>query len=142
MKYFILLMSIFTILTGCSNESNEDEEMEQTAEEQGEEVESIIRFGEVNVLVNDHRVLLSGEAETSEDVFYFTFEQGEEMLLEETKVRLDEEEIAPGWRPFELELEIDDGVLDNDEVPYVQLYGKNNGEIVDKHFVPVDVPLY
>lgn len=138
MRWLLLLASLLFIF-GCSP-AEEVEESEANSEEEREE--NIVWFGEVDIKVLHHEVVVKGLARSKYDEFYYVLEKGEEILIEETEADFLDTEEVEGWREFELEIEIDKPELEDGETPYLTLYGKEDGEIKNKHFVPIDILQY
>lgn len=137
MKYFFIVASLI-LFVGCSN----DTEPEVEKEVANEPVENLqpIRFGEIEVMTKNKIVYVTGVAETDADIFYFTLEQDGKVLIKETEAVLTNTEIE--WKGFELELELEEEQFTNEETPLLTFYGKSNGEIVNPHYIPVDLMTY
>src|SRR5690625_6411616 len=85
MRYFLIIVS-FLFVIGCSSndESTTETEPEET-KEQTVESNIAISFSEVDVRIEDKEVQVDGSARTDEDTFYYTIEQGDTVIVEETE---------------------------------------------------------
>lgn len=139
MRYLWVLVCVFVVI-GCSTNEESKQEDNSSTEENEQTVNDIIRFGEVDVQVENGTIYLSGMAETEEEEFYATFEQGSEILMEERVIELGEEEAD--WKPFEVEIDLPEEVHESEEAAFLTLYEKVDGEQVDPNYVPVDIINY
>lgn len=123
-KLLVVCFSIFAILTGCS-------------EEEGDQTDVSLSFGEIEVVEENLQVYVKGEVSSSEDTFYYTVEQGQEILIEEQSVVLDNNQQE--WHAFELNITLKEEIMENDDVPFITFYAKDNSDIVNPHYVPIDI---
>ena len=140
-KYLLVFASLFFIV-GCNNSevSEPEEKPEQTKQEVVEKSNVSISFSEVDVVINNNVIHITGEAKTTEDVFYYVLQQGDLILVEETEVKLDE--IPDEWRVFESEGPIEETKIDEEENQIMKLYAKDKGRIINPSFIPIDVWAY
>ena len=141
MRYLLIIISLFAI-GGCSltNDTGSNNNDETTEQEEGVK-ENIISFGELDVSVGKTEIRIEGEAKAKYDQFYFTLEQDDEILLNETEVELGED-VTDEWREFEFKVDIGKEELNEEKSPFLMLYSKEDGEARNKHFVPVDLTEY
>ncbi|OZU87977.1 hypothetical protein CIL03_14845 [Virgibacillus indicus] len=131
MKYLIMIVTAL-MLVACS-ESAEDEMINNDTEESDS-----VSFRNVDVKTDDNQVHLTGQVSAAEGEFYYTAEQGEEKLIEENHVEV--EEGTHGWSEFSLEITLPDGTAEKEEAPVVTLYGKNKtGKVINPNYVPIDL---
>ncbi|MFD2761744.1 hypothetical protein [Lentibacillus juripiscarius] len=129
------------VLTACSNADESVEEKEtDNAQNQNEQAEdtTTVTFRKMDVTVEEDTIQLSGEAQTDANNIYFTFKQGDNVLVDDNQIELEKNE--QGWASFSIGLELNEKIKNTEEVPIVILYGKNDsGEKMDKNHVPVDL---
>ncbi|PAV29224.1 hypothetical protein CIL05_12570 [Virgibacillus profundi] len=130
MKYIILLLTAI-MLIGCaeSQEPNTETETQESA---------TVNFRNIDVQIEANQINLAGEANTEEDEIFYTVDHGEQMIVEETNIQLDEG--THGWSSFELEITLPEKSADKIEAPIVTLYGKNKaGKVMNPNYIPVDL---
>ncbi|RYG72596.1 hypothetical protein EU245_09700 [Lentibacillus lipolyticus] len=139
MRKWVFIAFAAIVLSACSNtgESNGNNETNKEANEQTEETASVT-FRKMDVTTEESTIQVTGEAQTVGDSIYYTFEQGDTVLVEENEINLQKNE--QGWASFSIELELNERIKNTEEVPIIILYGKNDsGEKVDQNHVPVDL---
>ncbi|HLQ72603.1 MAG TPA: hypothetical protein VK125_00090 [Bacillota bacterium] len=141
MRYMFIVFSLFLVV-GCSFTADEESNAEEEEEVVDKRQENIVRFGEVDIKVLHEVVHVKGLARSKYDEFYYVLEMGEDILIDETKEEFLDVEEVEGWREFEFEIDILKTELEDGETPYITLYGKEDGEIMNKHFVPIDILQY
>ncbi|WP_106498042.1 lipoprotein [Lentibacillus sp. Marseille-P4043] len=139
-KYVFLFVATF-LLAGCSGQDEQETKPEPKADNEvtttDEEAVSV-QFNNIDITTPDGKILVKGNATASNDVFYFTLKYGEEVVVDETKVKLDTDE--SGWGTFELEIEQPKDAETKEEIPLFTFYVKNEaGEMVNPNYIPVDV---
>jgi len=133
---YLLMVAAAVVLVGCSGEDNEASEVDETAEQNVQESNTSVNFRNLDMTVEDDNFHLVGEVTTSENIFYYTIEQGDEVLQEETAVELEQGE----WIDFEIDGSLPEDADDHSEPPIILLYGKDgNGETVNPNYVPIDL---
>src|SRR5690625_7732834 len=88
MRYFLIIVS-FLFVVGCSSNEEPTADPEET-NEQTEESNVYISFSEVDVRIEDKEVQVDGAARTDEDTFYYTLDQGETVIVEDTEVSIED----------------------------------------------------
>lgn len=141
MKYLLLIASAF-ILISCSNNEKEtetpDPEQANEATEKADEVEGSFRGG--NITYNKNYAQVEGSAKTTNDKFYYHVEQEGEIIVEETKVTLDETE--DGWGEYKIGLDLTDDMYEREEYPVFVLYVKaSDNTKVNPTYIPIDLQL-
>ncbi|WP_164669499.1 hypothetical protein [Virgibacillus doumboii] len=133
MKKLFILVICAAFLAACGAE----DASEGSADEESAE-SSAIQFSNIDVKVNENNIRVTGEAQAADDTFYYKLEQGESVLVEESKVKLKKK--AHGGISFEIKLERNFEASDSEDVPVLTLYDKNgDGEIVNENYVPIDL---
>ncbi|TRM11891.1 hypothetical protein FH966_09450 [Lentibacillus cibarius] len=126
MKKWVIILFAAILLSACSNAEETEDETKK------------LQFRKMDVTVNENTVLLTGEAQTAAQKIYFTLEQGDTTLVEETSIKLQKN--SQGWSEFNIDMEINKKVKNAEEVPIIILYGKTeNGKMVNKNHIPVDL---
>ncbi|WP_100011444.1 hypothetical protein [Lentibacillus sediminis] len=132
MRYIIIALALL-MLAGC--DSGEDTASET---EEGQEEEASLQLRNIEVTVENGHALLTAQANGDAEEIYYTLEQGEEVLIEETSLSLGEGHY--GWSDVELELKLPENAGDSGEAPVITVYGKNEaGEQVNPNYIPVEM---
>lgn len=133
MRYIISGL-VLLMLVGCG--SGEDSASE--TEEGQEEEEASLQLRNIEVTVEDGQVQLTAQASAEDGEIYYTLEQGEKVLIEETSLTLGEGHY--GWSDLDLELELPENAGESGEAPIIKVYGKNEvGEQVNPNYIPVEM---
>lgn len=122
------MFSLFILLIGCSNES---------AEDQTEKSALSISLREVEVVEENLQVHVKGEVRSSEDKFYYTVEQGQDKIIEEQTISLDAN--GEEWVSFEFDIHLKEEIMESDDVPFITFYAKNNSDLVNPNYVPIEI---
>lgn len=138
----ICVVFLLTLIVGCSQSPGENNGAGGNEEINNEAFESdlSISFSEIEVIARDKSLFISGEAKTNANEFYYKLEQGDEVIIEETVMELDDSESE--WQVFEINndtLEVDE---ENEEAPYLTFYVKDEGHVVNPNYVPIDLLFY
>lgn len=138
MRYLLIIVSFF-VMVGCSSNDEPAADPEDPVEknDQTEESNVSISFSEVDVRIQDKEVQVDGSARTDEDTFFYTLEQGDTVIVEETEVSLGEAE--GDWKPFDFAETFENYDEDDKEVPVIRLYLKDGDEIINPNYVPIDL---
>lgn len=134
--FTICFVLIMIILAGCASEGEENSNVANENEQAEEEV--AVTFRNLDMKVDGYTYKLTGEVQTTTDVFY-TVEQGETILQEEEQLEL---EGSYGWTSFEMKGELPESVGESEEPPVVVLYGKSETEEqINPNYIPIDLSL-
>src|SRR5690625_917468 len=94
-KRIFLIVAIILLVTGCSTgESNHDKNNndstneEQTAEESTKKSDKSISFSDVNVIVQNKSMHVTGDTKLTENFFYYKVVQGDQVMIEEQKFNI------------------------------------------------------
>lgn len=139
MKYFLMIVSFF-IIVGCSGEQTPEEPSEESNQHKTSSSDVSISFGILDVVTKDDVIHVDGEARTTEDSFYYILEYGETLIVEETEVQLNDDDGE--WKTFSFEVNIADEELTNEENTLLTLYSKEDQEVVNPNYIPVDLMIY
>ncbi len=99
------------VLTACSNADESVEEKEtDNAQNQNEQAEdtTTVTFRKMDVTVEEDTIQLSGEAQTDANNIYFTFKQGDNVLVDDNQIELEKNE--QGWASFSIGLELNEKI--------------------------------
>lgn len=138
MRYIFIVASLFLII-GCSN-TNEPEEIPDDTTNAVEKSDVSVSFSEIEVIVENKTLYVTGDARTELNSFYYTVEQGSESIIEETEVELEEK--TGEWRAFEIKTGLAGIDPDDDEVPIIKLYIKDGDRTINPNYVPIDLLFY
>lgn len=137
MRYFLIIVSFLFVIGCSSNDESTTETEPEEIKEQTVESNIAISFSEVDVRIEDKEVQVDGSARTDEDTFYYTIEQGDTVIVEETEVSLEDAE--GDWKPFEFSDTFENYDEEDEEGPVIRLYLKDGDEIVNPNYVPIDL---
>lgn len=133
--WIVAIISVIAVLSGCSDGNEDANETESTEEQQAEET-TAITFRNIDVKVDGLQYKLIGEAQSNEDVFYYTLEHGDAVLEEEEEMKLEDRR----WTSFEITGELPGDLVDSEDAPVIVLYAKTeDGERVNPNYVPIDL---
>lgn len=130
----VLFILLFSILAACGAEESVNEETENDSVE--EQLTSV-SFRNLDMQIEKTSFVLKGEVKAENNIFYYQIDQGEEELLSEHSIELDLDE--NGWGNFEIEETISEAALDGEDSPIITMYGKQDGEIVNPNYIPIDI---
>jgi len=139
----IIVTIVLVVLVGCNQSANDPKENNDSTEnDNNKEVKSdvSISFSEVEVIARDKNLSVTGEVQTNADEFYYTLEQGDKVIIEETAIEVDDSDSE--WEDFEINdnsLEIDE---ENEEAPFLKFYVKDQDRIINPNYVPIDLLFY
>jgi|SRR5690625_4488173 len=139
----IIVTIVLVVLVGCNQSANDPKENNDSTENNNnEEVKSdvSVSFSEVEVIARDKSLSVTGEVQTNADEFYYTLEQGDKVIIEETAIEVDDSDSE--WEAFEINddsLEIDE---ENEEAPFLKFYVKDQDRIINPNYVPIDLLFY
>src|SRR5699024_11014919 len=115
----IIVTIVLVVLVGCKQSENDTKENNDSTENNNnEEVKSdvSVSFSEVEVIARDKSLSVTGEVQTNADEFYYTLEQGDKVIIEETEIEVDDSDSE--WDT----LEYNDDLLDIDDINYILHY--------------------
>lgn len=146
MRYVLSLLLVITLI-GCSNSEinqanhdTEDIEKDKPTENQedvNEEGDDSARFHNVNFLLGIEEVTITGQAKATNNEVFYVVEQGEETIIEETKIPLEHQD--EDWTKFEFEFELSKEMESSEDTLVVVLYGKDNQEKkINSNYLPID----
>lgn len=139
LKYgFIVVVLLLLIACGNQNENNDGSNEENTV---GKQSDLSISFNEPEVTYVDETLHVSGEAKTTEDVFYYTLVEDDSVLIEETEVHFEDADTNE-WRSFEIKKALENISIEDGELPILKMYVKEDGKIVNPSFIPIDLVPY
>ncbi|GIO25733.1 hypothetical protein [Ornithinibacillus bavariensis] len=128
-KKIILLFSVLLILVGCGREAEEEQQVEQ--------VTTYAKFQSLDIQIDKNQIIITGEADASDNKFYYSVVQAEKEIGREKEVRVDKT-----WGKFIIEIPIMKEMINLDEVVIVNLYTRSSeGEIINPNYVPIDLQL-
>lgn len=131
----VTLFMMLAVLTACGSSAEENEDAENNGQQQSEETVSVI-FRHIDLKVEDHEYVLTGEVQSMTEVYY-TIEQEGEVLQEEERLELED---STEWTSFEISGELPESVDQSKEPPVIVLYGKNEqGEQINPNYIPIDL---
>ncbi|HEX6593632.1 MAG TPA: hypothetical protein VF095_03475 [Bacillota bacterium] len=149
MKKYIVIILIAFVSIGCSPpqkekpipnpavESNEEENKENNEDKE----QTSASFRSIDVRVESGVIHLTGQAKVTDDEFYYMIEYGDDPIVEETNVTLDEID-DDGWGPFIIKTPIKNIEEREDEELIAILYAKNkDGKKVNPNYIPIDLVL-
>ncbi|WP_047986191.1 hypothetical protein [Ornithinibacillus californiensis] len=122
MKKVIFILVI--LLSACGNE-------EETKNKQ----DIHASFRNIDIQLEEDRVIVVGEVKASNDEFYYHVELDEEVIVQEEMVTVDGE-----WGEFQLAIDITDKMRSAETVTIVNMYTKKvDGSIVNPNYIPLDL---
>ncbi|HLR79375.1 MAG TPA: hypothetical protein VK119_02180 [Bacillota bacterium] len=140
MKKYMVIFLLATIVIGCTTE--EEPSPNQTDESNLEnhsetEDQTAASFRGIDASVKGGVIHLSGQAKVTDDEFFYMVQYGDQSIVEESKVTLDETD--DGWGEFHIEESIKDVERKDDEEPIAILYAKNaEGKKVNPNHIPIN----
>lgn len=148
MKYvWPLLLAI--ILVGCgspnaSNENTKEGKGSPATEEQQDDVETESRakaqFHGMHFRLGIEDVTVTGKAKATNNEIFYVVNQGDNPIVEETKITLDEEQEE--WTDLEIKFPLTEEMENSDDTLVVGLYGKNDeGKQINPNYLPIDLNL-
>lgn len=143
MKKIITFIFLVIVLAGCNHSTNLDNEgsgNDNLEDEENVKSNVSISFSEVEVIARDKSLYVSGEAKSNVDAFYYTLEQGDTVIIDETVVDLGDSDGE--WRAFEIDNQSFEVEEESDESPYLKFYVKDNDTIINPNYVPIDLVFY
>lgn len=107
----------------------------QNPPEVNDEQSESTAFRNISVSGENGEYVVNGEVRVFEAVFFYTVEDGDDYVIEETKVTANEG--APAWSPFELKVSIPKDQLPTNGVLTLELYEKSakDGSVINETFV-------
>lgn len=145
MKYFMpLCMSI--ILIGCSpstdsaeqHRANEDESVKE--ETSADDEEKSVSFQQLHFRMGIEDVTVTGSAAAPNDEIFYEVEQGDELIVEETKIPLEDK--GEELDDFEVKFDLTEDMEKSDEALVTIFYAKNEqGEKINENFLPINMNL-
>src|SRR5699024_12732220 len=94
-------------------------------------------FRGIDASVKGGVIHLSGQAKVTDDEFFYMVQYGDQSIVEESKVTLDETD--DGWGEFHIEESTKDVETKDDEEPIAILYAKNaEGKKVNPNHIPIN----
>lgn len=141
MKRVLFIIISLSLIVACSHgENNEVSQTEGNRTENNVESDVSVKFAGIDVFIKRHTIQITGDVQTTEDHFYYKLDNDEEIIVEETKVEVEQEDGE--WNSFEIEIDIEDEGLTNEDVPFLTFYGKDGDTIINPNYVPVDLVYY
>lgn len=148
MRYVLSFLLILTIV-GCSqpNEENPDKQMESDTSTQ-EDAESNVKennisasFNKLHFRLGIDDVKITGQAKSTNDEVFYRVEQGEELLVKETKMPLDDLD-KDDWAEIDFTFELTDDMEESDEELFVVFYAKDeDDEEINPNYLAVNLNL-
>lgn len=95
-------------------------------------------FQNIEVSGENGEYVVKGEARVFEGVFYYTVEDGDDYLVEETNVTVNNG--APAWSPFEIKISIPEDQLPLNGTITLELFEKSaqDNSIMNQSYVKLD----
>lgn len=134
-KLLFVTLCTLIVIVGCN--SKEKLESDQTPTDNANVAKVSISFREVDVKVEDKIAYLKGEVNTTENQFFYTVEQGESRISDETSIELDAK--RKEWEEFNMEIPLSEENLKSEEVPIIKLYVKANDNIINPNYIPIEI---
>lgn len=143
MKQLFVFVSFVVLLVGCTSNTDQQQEVENeqnnaSEEELVKESDQAIQFSEVNVIIQNQTLYVTGITKLTNDTFYYTVEQGGDTLIEETEVQI-EDFMLGDWHDFEIKRDISMVDPESDETAYIKLYIKDGDREINPNYVPFDL---
>lgn len=157
---FYIVLAVILILSACGTGGQQTvDENEQPNQENGaveaevpsDDVESNTdsngdtevdnentAFQNIEVSGENGEYVVKGEARVFEGVFYYSVEDGDDYLVEETNVTVNDG--APAWSPFEIKISIPEDQLPSNGTLTLELFEKSakDNSIVNQSYVKLD----
>ena len=146
MKYFLpILMAV--LLIGCSNtneinDSHEEVKEDEVAEDQEskEAEEDTARFHGMHFRLGIEDVSVTGKAKATNGEIFYVVEQGEEQLVEETKIPLEDD--GDEWTDLEIKFPLTEEMENSEDSLVAIFYGKDDqGEQINPNILPINLNL-
>lgn len=136
-KFLLVFASVLFILAGCSsNEEQQSVSVDNEAEAEEEQV--TVNLRNIYISEENNHIKIEGEARATDDTFYYQVEQDDSLLIEETQISMDKTNL--GWGEFEIDLEEEEKMRENEKPPFMVFYVKNeDGEKINVNYVPIDL---
>jgi hypothetical protein len=120
----VIFLLVILLLSACGNE-------EETKNKQ----DIYASFRNIDIQLEDDRVIVVGEVKASKDEFYYHVELDEEIIVQEEMVTVDGE-----WGEFQIAIDISDEMRSAETVTIVNMYTKkDDGSIVNPNYIPLDL---
>ncbi|WP_249870136.1 hypothetical protein [Oceanobacillus saliphilus] len=140
MKYMMMIVVLLFMLAACGdNDRNNNSPAVDNNDNVGTENAASVMFQNIDVKVEGAEFLLTGEASTTTDQFFYVIDQGDDVLMEEKNIPLNE--VAPGgWVKFEINEKLPVIIEGKEDTPIITLYGKDeNNQMVNPNYIPIDI---
>jgi len=140
-KRLLILISL-SLVVACSNDENSEviNNVDTNAFEEVEESDVSMKFSGIDIVYKRPAIQITGDVQTTEDGFYYTLVNEEEVIIEETLIEVDDP--VEGWSSFSFEIDIQDEELSDEDVPFLTFYGKDGEKVINPNYVPVDLRFY
>lgn len=130
-KYIFLLFTLLLFIAGCG-----EEETNESNKENGSESDVSLQMRNIDVQVEDLEVKVNAEVNSSENTVYYKIEQAEEIIQMEQPIEIN----AQGnWSEIHIDYVLEEEMLNKENPPVIHLYVKDNQNIVNSNFIPIDV---
>src|SRR5699024_5534350 len=144
MKYFLpILMAVILISCSNTNEINDNpeevkEDVVADEQEDNEEEGDTAQFHGMHFRLGIEDVKVTGKAKATNDEIFYVIEQGEEQIVEGTKITLEEEEDE--WTDLEIKFPLTEEMENSEDALVAILYGKDDhGEQINPNILPINL---
>jgi uncharacterized protein involved in outer membrane biogenesis len=132
MKKSIVVIGLAILLSACGGEEPEKEtSLSQTSPD------VFAKFQNIDIQTEQTQARIAGDANASDNQFYYQVEQGEKTLTQEEQVKVDGE-----WASFEIIVQITKEMKESEDVVIVKMYNKDDeGSMVNPNYIPLDLDI-
>lgn len=148
MRYIVSFLLIFTIV-GCSQpiEENSEEQTEsessvvENTESDDKESDVSARFNQLHFRLGVDDIKITGQAKSTNDEVFYRVEHGDKLLVEETRISLDNQD-KDDWSELEFTFDLTDDMEESDEELFVVFYAKDEeGSEINPNYLSVNLNL-
>lgn len=142
MKKLVFVFAAVLWIAGCGGANDQDTQNDERDKQNrtAEESQVSLKLDELDVTVPDEQIVVTGKAKATGGEFFYVLKYGDDVVVDETKVTVDED--SGEWGDFSIKLEQPADIEKGDEVPIFTFYVKNGeGEQINPNYVPVDMDL-
>jgi PBP1b-binding outer membrane lipoprotein LpoB len=129
-KILLIAIVLLIILTGCDGDAKEETQKvdQETA---------YAKFQSIDIQIEQNQINITGEADATENKFFYTVVQAEKEIGVEKEVLVDKK-----WGGFTISVPITEEMKNSNDVVIVNLYTHGSeGQIVNPNYVPIDLQM-
>ncbi|WP_217585954.1 hypothetical protein [Lentibacillus saliphilus] len=144
MRYIGIGVLLLAMLVGCANGNSSSGDQDTTrkdseVQDSGENAsDSTAHISIKNIdikIVDKKNVRINGEAQASGDAVFYRVLHEDDMIVDETKIKLEEDD----WNSFHIQITLPQKVIETDQVPVFMIYGKDaNGNEINPNYFGID----